>query len=355
MPKASKFLSSEEKEKKLEVARQMFSQKKDFVGEKIAFGSVGQIVFWNEEKNFGFIRTHDMKDSDDSFYCHGSAFLNQCGNKDIVKFDVWENYQTKKQKAVNVRFLQQGTSVIATDEIGTMSKWFGLCQKGIIKSSDDQEYRCSAEDFEQGDFPRGSRVCFNIMKDNWTSHCRAVNIRNAKIARHVHRAGVEGTIVKLTRSCGFVSTKLCDEDIYFNGRELTRLHMKDIRYRDRITFNMIMEENGSLTAEDIDLHVDTAKTRQLVKEAQLLVADSSANKVPDDTVKKPAVDDDCASTAASEVPHAAPEPINQELRKLSKKLREICDLEGRRDLDQLQQAKVAKKQEYQQRLDELTA
>lgn len=296
----------------MNISRRMFSQKADFAGEKVGFRLVGQIVSWNHEKNFGFIHTPD-----DSYYCHGSGFQNQCREKDIVKFDVWENFKNQSQKAVNVCFMEPGTSVIGTNKIGTMTKWFYASQKGVVCGSDGKEYRCSVEDFEQGDFPRGSRVCFDIIKDNWNSTetravCRAVNIRNAKIARHVHLAGVEGQVVKLARSHGFVSTKLCDQDIYFNERELTRLHMQEVRHRDRITFDVIMEENGSLTAENINMHIDVAKsrqqlakTRQLVAEARHMVADFSSGKkvlAVDDAVKNvsAAQEDDCASTAASD-------------------------------------------------------
>merc|ERR1712224_614980 len=85
----------------------------------------------------------------------------------------------------------------------------------------------------------------------------------------------------------------------------------------------------------------------------------------DETIKRVsavAADDDCASTAASELPEPAPEvpepapevTIDAELRKLSKKLREIRGLEGRPNLDPSQRAKVAKKREYQQLLEKLT-
>jgi cold shock CspA family protein len=362
MPQLSKI---QEQEKFLKVSRQMFSQKKDFVGEEVEFGLVGQIVFWNEEKNFGFIRTRDMDSSDESYYCHGSTFVNLCGVKDIVKFDVWQNYNTGRQKAINVRFEHPATTKIAEDKIGTLTRWFGLSQKGII-NSDGKEYRCSLDDFEQRSVPScNSRVCFDIIKDNWNStetkvHSNAANIRVEKIVRHIHHAGAEGRVVKLSRSYGFVSTKLCDHDIYFNSTELTRVHMQDIHYNDRIIFDAIMEEDGSLTAENINM----CKTRQLVAEARQLVADFSSGAVDDTAKKVPAkssvkkelaVADDCASTAASDLPEATPELINAELRKLSKKLREIRGLEGRHDLDQLQQAKVAKKQEYQQLLERLTA
>jgi len=298
---------------------------------KVAFGLVGQIVFWNDKENFGFIRTREMSDSDDSYKCYGSAFVNRCGKKDIVKFDVWENYQTEKKKAVNVRFHQPAT--------------------------------------------------------------RAADIRNATdilhVPRHVHLAGVDGWVVTLSHSCGFVSTKLFDNDIYFNSTELTRVRMQEIRHRDRITFDVIMEEDGKLTAENINLHTDLVKIRQLVAEANQVVADFEAHKcgdkkaevptvsvceagkkvpavdnvntvkkVPavDDTIKKvPALDDDCASTAASDLPEATPEPNSSEVRKLQKKLREIRVLEGRHDLDQLQQSKVANKFEYERRLERLTA
>merc|ERR1712072_938731 len=102
----------------------------------------------------------------------------------------------------------------------------------------------------------------------------------------------------------------------------------------------IMEEDGRLTAEDIDLHSDLVQTRQLVA--------ATVEKVP-------AVDDD-ASTAASDLPEApAPVPaeVAAEVRKLEKKLREIRDLEGQHDLDQFQRAKVANKQEYKRRLEAL--
>jgi cold shock CspA family protein len=357
MPKASKTLSLQEQADKLKIANRMFAQKKDFVGEKVDFGLIGQIVYWNDETNHGYIRTRDMDDSDDSYFCRGADFCNQCGKKDIVKFDVWENYQTRKQKAVNVEALQRATTVIATDEIGTMVRCFGLCKKGIIEGSDGKEYRCSEDDFEQGSFPpRGARVCFDIARDNWTLRDTAVNIRSApaKIVRHVHLAGVEGRVVKLGHSFGFVSTALCDKDIYFNGTELVRVHMQHIQYRHRIICDVIMEEDGLLTAENINMHRD--KVQKIEPAAR-----DTAKKAPavDDAVKKvPAVDDDCASTstkAATDLPEATFEPINSEVRKLTKKLREIEVLEGRQVLDQLQQAKVAMKHEYQKRLKRLTA
>jgi cold shock CspA family protein len=354
MVKASKIPSSQEKETHLGVARRMFAQKWDYVapkGEKVAFGLVGQIVKWNNEKNFGFIRTRDMKD----YYCHGSAFLNECGEKDIVKFDVWENFETEQQKAVNVCKHQSAastTSVISTGKIGRLTKWFDLTQKGIIQVSDATEYRCNWEDFKQY-FPCGSTVCFDIIKDNWTSTEAAVNIR--KVARHLHHEGVVGRVLKLTRSGGWVSTQVCDSDIYFDGRELARVHMNNIRQRDRITFNVIMEEDGRLTATDINLHSDLVQTRQMVSEAKQLTADFDSAVAS--TVKKvTAVVDDCASTAASDLPEApAPVPteVAAEVRKLEKKLREIRDLEGRHDLDQFQHAKVANKQAYQRRLEPL--
>merc|ERR1712080_527484 len=122
--------------------------------------------------------------------------------------------------------------------------------------------------------------------------------------------------------------------------------MQNIDYRDRIICDVMMEEDGSFTAENINLYVDFKKVNPTALK-------DTVKKVPvdDDVVKKvPTVDDDCASTstkAATDLPEATHEPVNPELRKLSKKLREIDALEGRQDLDQLQQAKVALKHDYQ--------
>merc|ERR1712100_613161 len=116
-----------------------------------------------------------------------------------------------------------------------------------------------------------------------------------------------------------------------------------------------MEEDGRLTAEDINLHSDLVQTRQLVGEAKQLVADFDS-AVASIAKKAPAVDDDCASTAASDLPGApalVPAEVAAEVRKLEKKLREIHALEGRNDLDKLQEAKVANKEEYNRRLESL--
>jgi len=346
---SSKILSSQQQQQNLNIAWRMFAQKNDPRGEKVAFGVVGQVVSWNSEKNYGFIRTRDMKD----YYYHGSAVLTRFDTEDIVKFDVWESFETEKQKAVNVCKHQPATSEIAKDKVGILTKWFGLSQKGIIKVSDATEYRCNAKDFEKGfEPPCGSPVCFDIHKDNWTSTDRAVNIRKAA-AQHLHHEGVDGRVVKLTRSCGWVSTNVCGGDIYFDGRELARVRMNDIRQGDRITLNVTMEEDGRLTAEDINLHSDLVQTRQLVAGAKQLAADLDA-AVASAAKKGLAVVDDSASTAASDLPEA-PTPVSAEVvaevRKLEKKLREIHALEGRHDLDQFQKAKVANKQEYKQRLE----
>jgi len=66
--------------------------------------------------------------------------------------------------------------------------------------------------------------------------------------------------------------------------------------------------------------------------------------------KVAAVDDSvCASTDAGT--EAAPEPVNPEVRKLLKKLREIDALVGRVDLDANQQAKIEKREGFQKRLE----
>jgi cold shock CspA family protein len=294
----------------------MFGEKKDPSGEKVESELVGQLDFWDEKKEFGFIQTHQ-----DRFYCHGSAFRTHCGVKDIVKFDVWENFKTGSQKAINVKAHKPAFTVTTTDEIGTIARQPQPSRKGLVQGRGHQMYGCTWDDFEQGSFPLGGRVRFDIFADNWTGDCRAVNIRNAKT---VMISGVEGKVVKLGHSYGFVSTGFCDKDLHFNWSDI-----KDsINCHSRVICD-VMEEDGALTAANIQLWrpaIDTV------------------------TEKKPAVDDDCASTstkAATDLSEAKCDPITPEMRKLLKKLREIDALEGRSDLDPLQTAKVAMKKEYQ--------
>merc|ERR1712100_242540 len=125
--------------------------------------------------------------------------------------------------------------------------------------------------------------------------------------------------------------------------------MQNIRHNHRVIFDVIMNEDGSLTAENINAHIDTVRVSQAAKTSKL--------HATDDIVKKgSAMDDECASisTKATTVPEATPEPVNPELRKLTKKLREIEELEGRQGLNESQRAKVAMKQEFQERLKKLT-
>jgi cold shock CspA family protein len=291
MPKASKF-SSLEQQKNLKVAQQMFSQKKDFAGEKSEIGLVGQIVYWDVDKDFGFIRTPD-RDASDDFYCRGQDFLTACVQTDIVKFDVWENHRTGSRKAVNVTFHCSANKIIASDQSGFVNRWGYNSRRGVIKGSDGQEYACAEKDFQQGSCSRGDRVCFDVMEDFLTSRLAATNIR--KPVRHVHLAGAEGRLVHLGPSFGFVSTKHCDKDVYFNARELTRVTMEDIHLHQNVMFHVIMEEDGSFTAENINMQFDMVKK----SEPTACDADETVSVTDDISKKTPAVDDDSASTAAA--------------------------------------------------------
>jgi cold shock CspA family protein len=302
---------------------------------------VGQLVFWDTEKNFGFIRTPDMRASDESFFCHGSDFLTECGTKDIVKFDVWENFETESQKAVNVSSHQPATKIVATDQIGILKRWGFNARRGVIQGSDGQEYACELKSFQEEPSTRGITVCFDSVEDFMTSRLAAVNIRLP--VKHIHLAGVEGRIVHLGGWFGFVSTKHCEKDIYFNARELIRITMQDIQLHRRVIFDVIMEEDGSFTAENIGVQVDSKPPLCDVDLKGMSVADDMSKKVP-------AVDDDSASTvAATDVMEAHVDrlfAVSPEQRKLEKKLREIAALEGRQDLDPSQRKKVAMKQTY---------
>jgi cold shock CspA family protein len=277
MPSASASLKQQQAY--LAIAQRMF--KKDPVGEKVDSELVGQLDFWDDAKNFGFIRTRDEK-----FYCHGSAFSKPCAVKEMVKFDVWENLHTGSQKAINVKASDQPPfTVIARDRTGTIVRWLSDT-KGIIKEAPYMTYTCTEDDFEEGLWKRTNlrdRVRFDIVEDYLTGRARAINIRSTKT---VYLSEVEGRVVKLANSYGFVSLYALGDkpdavkDLHFNCKELKET---DITWHSRIICDVI-ESDGALTAANLRLWRPALDTVD---------------------VKAPAVDDDSASTstkAATDVP-----------------------------------------------------
>jgi cold shock CspA family protein len=341
MFKVSKKVAVSEQQEYLKIGQQMF--KKEPKGDKVLREMLGQLVFWNTQKKFGFIRTPDMQASDESFFCHGSDFLTQCGSRDVVKFDVWENFETKSQKAVNVSFHQSAMQTMATDEIGVLKRWWCNAKRGVVQGSDGQEYACELKNFEE-EPSKWDTVCFDVAEDFMTSRLAAVHIRRP--VKHAHLEGVEGRIAHLGGWFGFISTKHCEKDVYFSGREWTRVTMQNIQLHHQVIFDVIMEEDGSFTAEHIVARLDSQPAA-----CDLNLIDKVVSPA-DDLAKKTAaaVHDDSASTAAAtDIVESQVEclfAVNPEQRKLEKKLREIAVLEGRRDLDSLQQKKVKMKQTY---------
>lgn len=173
-------LSMKEQERYLAIAQNMF--RKEPKGQIVLSEMVGQLDFWNEDKDSGFIKTWDQerKTYGERFYCHGSAFSTRCAVKDIVRFDVWENVDTHSRKAVNVETHRPAFTEVSKGETGTLVRLFPGSGKGLIRGPSGQTFRCSEDDFDETVLA-GDRVQFDSIKDNFTDEFRAVKIRSAKI------------------------------------------------------------------------------------------------------------------------------------------------------------------------------